>query len=551
MRKPLWNLRTALLLSCWLAAAVTTPAVAGPANPDRPHRWGDTFATPGRCITGAAAGDGLLYLADREADVIYAVDPASGEVQRELPAPGPLPRGLAHDGTHLWVADGKEKLIYRLDPTDGTTTLRFEAPSANVAGLAHDGTDLWVADAKAREIYQLSSLDGTAITTIPAPATRVTGLTWDGLYLWAADRIADEVYRVDTTQGDVVLTLQAGGEHSWGLAWHNGQLYNADYQSDRVFTLAPSALPSYALLEDRSERIFFHHEIRNYGPEPIKEAAIAIAIPRNRPGLELLQPVAFEPAPIETAADSWGQDIARFQFNDVAAPDKVGAVMTLEARTWTVRYYLMPEKIGTLDDVPKKIRNQYLVDGDKYRIDDPVIQAVVTEVVGEETNAYKVMRALYDYLLDNMHYELSGGWNVAPAVLERGNGSCSEYTFVFIALCRAAGLPARYVGSIVRRYDDAAVDEVFHRWAEVYLPSYGWVPVDPSRGDKETPALQAVAIGQQDNGLVVTTESGGNSEDLGWTYNSASALTVRGAAKIDEEVYAEWELLAHPSHQVP
>ncbi len=544
MLDPRGSARIAVLLTAWLVGGMTLPAAAGPVHPDRPHRWGDTFATPGRCITGAAAGDGLLYLADREADVIYAVDPASGEVRRELPTPGPLPRGLAHDGTHLWVADGKEALIYRLDPTDGTSTLRFEAPSSNVAGLAHDGMDLWVADSKANQIHQLSALDGTAITTIPAPATRVTGLAWDGLYLWAADRIADEIYRVDGANGDVVLTLQAGGEHSWGLAWHGGQLYNADYQSDRVFSLAPADLPTYALLEDRSERIFFHHEIRNYGPEPLKQATIAIAIPRNRPGLELLQPAAFEPAPTETGKDSWGQEIARFQFDDVSAPDKVGAVMTLEARTWTVRYYLMPEKIGTLDDIPKKIRNQYLVDGDKYRIDDPIIQKTVQQVVGDETNAYKVMRALYDHLLEKMHYELSGGWNVAPAVLERGNGSCSEYTFVFIALCRAAGLPARYVGSVVRRYDDAAVDEIFHRWAEIYLPSYGWVPVDPSRGDKATPALQAVAIGQLDNGLVVTTESGGNSEDLGWTYNSASALTVRGAAKIDEEVYAEWELLA-------
>ena len=44
-------------------------------------------------------------------------------------------------------------------------------------------------------------------------------------------------------------------------------------------------------------------------------------------------------------------------------------------------------------------------------------------------------------------------------------------------MCRAAGLPARYVGAIMIRGDDASTDEVYHRWPEVYLPGYGVVLV--------------------------------------------------------------------------
>ena len=98
-----------------------------------------------------------------------------------------------------------------------------------------------------------------------------------------------------------------------------------------------------------------------------------------------------------------------------------------------------------------------------------------------------------------MTYELSGGWNVAPQVLTRGNGSCSEYTFVFISMCRAAGLPARYVGSVVVRGDDASFDNTFHRWSQVYLPNYGWMHVDPQGGDREKQSEIAASIGQVDN----------------------------------------------------
>jgi NADH-quinone oxidoreductase subunit E len=67
-----------------------------------------------------------------------------------------------------------------------------------------------------------------------------------------------------------------------------------------------------------------------------------------------------------------------------------------------------------------------------------------------------MVRRIARYIQARMTYELSGGWNVAPTVLERGTGSCSEYTFLMIAMCRAAGVPARYVGSIVVRGDDAS-----------------------------------------------------------------------------------------------
>jgi transglutaminase-like putative cysteine protease len=139
-----------------------------------------------------------------------------------------------------------------------------------------------------------------------------------------------------------------------------------------------------------------------------------------------------------------------------------------------------------------------------------------------------------------MEYQLSGGWNTAPAVLERGNGSCSEYTFVFLSLCRAAGLPARYAGSIAIRGDDASLDDVFHRWAEVYLPNYGWIPVDPSGGDSPSPEAQADYIGHLANRYLITTQGGGNSQYLGWQYNSDSKWTSQGKCKIYVETIGEW-----------
>ena len=139
-----------------------------------------------------------------------------------------------------------------------------------------------------------------------------------------------------------------------------------------------------------------------------------------------------------------------------------------------------------------------------------------------------------------MEYELAGGWNIAPAVLARGNGSCSEYSFVYIAMCRAAGLPARYAGSVVIRGDDASWDNVFHRWVEVYLPNYGWIPVDPSGGDSSWPSAQADNFGYLNNRFLITTVGGGGSEYLGWSYNSNEEWMSKGRCKVAVENFGEW-----------
>ena len=136
-----------------------------------------------------------------------------------------------------------------------------------------------------------------------------------------------------------------------------------------------------------------------------------------------------------------------------------------------------------------------------------------------------------------------GGWDVPEVVLKRGSGSCSEYTYTFVALCRAAGLPARSQGSIVVRGDDASIDEAFHRWAQIYLPNYGWVPVDANRGDAESPADQARGIGGLSNRFLITTQGGGDSEYLRWGYNSFARYQTSGYCRIEQDNFGFWEPL--------
>jgi len=154
---------------------------------------------------------------------------------------------------------------------------------------------------------------------------------------------------------------------------------------------------------------------------------------------------------------------------------------------------VVPEKLETSASEPGLER--YLADDTKYDLGSPQVSELVEKLTAARGRAGTKARALYEYLAKTISYDRSGGWNNAAAVLERGNGSCSEYTFTLVALLRKAGIPARYVGAISERGDEASFDDVFHRWAEAYFPGYGWVPLDANAGHGVKPGERGFHFG--------------------------------------------------------
>jgi len=502
-----------------------------------------SFPSPGFCPTGLAFDGKYLWNCDRKTDMIYKIDPRDGEVKDSISSPGFQPVGLTWDGKFLWNVDGEENLIFQIDPRTGMAVKTLYAPCERPEGLTWDGRYLWIADDRTNQIHRISTEDGTTINTIPSPSSHPCGLAYDGKYLWVSDRISDLIYMITPERGEVILFFDAPDAYARGLAWDGKYLWNVDYQTDEIYKIKIHDEETYSRTDAKEEVLEFTNQVRNYGPGVVKELDIYLAVPEDLPNQKILGEIEYFPSPTDFLTDRWGQKVAHYKLRDLKSTEFISVGMKVKARLYKVRYFLFPEKVGRLEDIPRSIRERYLADDTKYSIHDPFIQKCAKEAVGEETNPYWIARKIYNYVIDNMEYELAGGWNIAPTVLKRGTGSCSEYSFVYIAMCRASGLPARYVGSVVIRGDDASTDDVFHRWVEVYLPNYGWIPVDPSGGDRATPEGQAKAFGNLNNRYLITTISGGGSEYLEWTYNSNEKWTSLGKCKVYSEHIGEWSPL--------
>ena len=68
-------------------------------------------------------------------------------------------------------------------------------------------------------------------------------------------------------------------------------------------------------------------------------------------------------------------------------------------------------------------------------------------------------------------------------VLEQRKGVCQDIAHVMIAICRQLGIPARYVsGYLYHRRDDndRSQADATHAWVEAWIPTSGWVGIDPT-----------------------------------------------------------------------
>ncbi len=429
-----WIYKAAAAIALLIVTAQSTMAVPGDVV--------TSFSSPQSCPQGLAFDGSYLWNVDRLSDMIYKIDPGSGTVVESIPAPGYVPRGLTWGNGRLWCVDAEDGLIYSIDPQTEIVDKTLYCPVSRPTGLAWDGNCLWICSDRGDEIHQISPEDGTTMKSIPAPTRNSCGLAFDGTYLWVSDRVEDAIYMVAPQNGNVIITLDAPGPHSWGLAWDGSFLWNVDYQTDLIYKLAIDDGVIFSRRGEKVEKVEFIHQVRNYGPDVVKTLDVYLAVPHDRDNQALLGEVEFDPKPKDMLIDKWGQKVAHYQFRDMKASQFTTVKMMASAKLYQTRYFVFPHKVGALENIPAEIRDEYLADDTKFSMSSPVIRNAVKAAIGDETNPYWIARNIYNYVIEHMEYELAGGWNIAPAVLERGNGSCSEYSFVYIAMCRAAGLPA-------------------------------------------------------------------------------------------------------------
>lgn len=119
-----------------------------------------------------------------------------------------------------------------------------------------------------------------------------------------------------------------------------------------------------------------------------------------------------------------------------------------------------------------------------WQTSDPTIKALSSQL--------GTARAIYDYVSKNLTYDYE---RVKPNVTRLGakealanpqTAICMEFTDLFVALARSAGIPAREVNGFAYTENPkiqplSLVSDVLHSWPEYWDEARGaWIPVDPT-----------------------------------------------------------------------
>ncbi|NEQ27755.1 MAG: transglutaminase family protein, partial [Microcoleus sp. SIO2G3] len=116
-------------------------------------------------------------------------------------------------------------------------------------------------------------------------------------------------------------------------------------------------------------------------------------------------------------------------------------------------------------------------------IDSAAIELAQTIAQAVEGSAIAFLTELNQRIYTTCRYiRRESGEPFPPGLTWRQQGgSCRDFAVLFLEVCRAIGLAARFVSGYQEGDPDQS-DRDLHAWAEVYLPGAGWRGYDPTQG---------------------------------------------------------------------
>ena len=223
-------------------------------------------------------------------------------------------------------------------------------------------------------------------------------------------------------------------------------------------------------------------------PGETQVVSLVVLIPRTIPGRQKILSRTYWPKPARVFHEN-GNHYAEFVLRKPEHHEKV----RIRIKAELFRYDLLTARAGEVEESPGDDQLDRFLAHERYlECGDDEIRQIAAGIEGE--TEYDVVKAIYDYVTNHMEYVVRGKDDKGALVaLELGRGDCTEYSDLFVALCRAKNVPARVVTGYTVQMDVATSK---HNWAEVYMQNCGWVPIDPTAGDMASAMFRNRAFGR-------------------------------------------------------
>lgn len=285
----------------------------------------------------------------------------------------------------------------------------------------------------------------------------------------------------------------AGGcnrQSASGIIYRNPRVYNVDY--------------SFELIPDPAKI------------DRAKDLKLWIPIPREWDSQKAVKIISVQPPPHAEYEDpEYGNRMLFWDFGKDSEKPSYRVDIKFRLESYESHAEIDPENIGPYDKTSKEYA-LYMRSTHTVSI-TPKIREMAQEVVGDEKNPYLQAERIFKFVRKKVRYKMNRlERGVGTEVLlnfpikdektgeEYYEGACCQQHALFVALCRAVGIPARAVVGFVGWHPSIREEDLklfrpleleispdglagtqhylpkgtCHVWAEFYIPDYGLVPVD-------------------------------------------------------------------------
>ncbi|MDD5415878.1 MAG: transglutaminase-like domain-containing protein [Candidatus Daviesbacteria bacterium] len=192
----------------------------------------------------------------------------------------------------------------------------------------------------------------------------------------------------------------------------------------------------------------------------------------------------IDPKPLNVTVDSDGNYLAWYRLN---RGQKIDVKVFGSAKLYTNSKVKLP----VLDEA---LRKKYTESQKYWEKDNPQIMSKLDEILGDSPPGDFEGKAklIFQYVVNSLKYDSGRLKNSdierlgAVTVLDNSNSAvCMEFTDLFLALSRAAGIPARELNGYAYTENTtlrplSLTKDVLHAWPEYWNERRGWVMVDPT-----------------------------------------------------------------------
>jgi transglutaminase-like putative cysteine protease len=260
-----------------------------------------------------------------------------------------------------------------------------------------------------------------------------------------------------------------------------------------LLLLATSAITS--TLGAQTSRYAFKstYTFENRGDEPLslteEDATISLFINNRWQRVSIEDPSHVK---VREYEDEDGNCVAVMDF-----PDEIGSGETL---VFSVSYIIDssrmekpsvdPADAGLLSDIPSNLIEAHCGETDTFRLNEE-IEALANTLALEGTTVLDIVSEMIEWLEVNITYSNNEIPRYPEETLEGRRGDCDDQSILLISMLRSMDIPAFLQIGVVFdgriESDKTAWDGHltfrnqgigWHGWAMVYIPPWGWLPVD-------------------------------------------------------------------------